>query len=122
MSGTVFFLYGRTRFPAKIPHRPTLASLSAFQAFVPYMSKVKSPRFLGSLVGLIPMARVRRLKAMVDVMESQSREILTLKKSAVEKMDDGDSVAEGKDIMTILCALNWYHGSCYGLMFSLSES
>ncbi len=68
------------------------------------MSKVKSPRFLGSLVGLIPMARVRKLKTMVDIMESKSREILASKKLAVEKMDEGDSVAEGKDIMTILCA------------------
>lgn len=73
---------------------------------VPHLSKIGTPKFRRSVVELIPWKAVQDFIEVVDVIYNSSMEIFESKKKALAGGDDASGrMAQGKDIMSILCEL-----------------
>ena len=73
---------------------------------VPPLSKIGTPKFRRSVVELIPWKAVQDFIEVVDVIYNSSVEIFESKKKALAGGDDASrQMAQGKDIMSILCEL-----------------
>lgn len=71
----------------------------------PFLVKL-GPKWLRRwLLERVPNKRVRRLKEIVDIMDENTRKVFFDKKAALEAGDEAvkEQVANGKDIMSILC-------------------
>lgn len=73
----------------------------------PYATKLGPAPFRRWLLDQVPLPNVQRLKDLSDVMIERSKDIISEKRIAMEKGDEAllQQVGEGKDIMSILCAL-----------------
>ncbi|KAJ3478352.1 hypothetical protein NLI96_g9812 [Meripilus lineatus] len=87
---------------------PALLSVSMFRTTLPYLTSIFSPNFRRRAVDVLPFPSLKRLKTVVDILESQSKEILTAKRVALAHGEDAvvRQVGEGKDIMSILLREN----------------
>lgn len=74
----------------------------------PYAVKLGPAPFRRWLLDLLPLSKVQHLKGLADVMDNQARDILARKRVALASGDEAllHQVGEGKDIMSILCALS----------------
>ena len=74
---------------------------------VPRLSKIGTPKFWRFVVELIPWKAIQDFIEIVDTMYNTSVEILEAKKKALAGGDDAleRQIAQGKDIMSILCEL-----------------
>lgn len=84
---------------------PALNPFAAAQFALPYLRYFGTRRFRGWLFGLIPSSSAKRFRSIIETMDSESRRIYTIKKTALESGDDSavQEVGEGKDIMSVLC-------------------
>ncbi|KAK7680834.1 hypothetical protein QCA50_016144 [Cerrena zonata] len=87
---------------------PALDPFAAAQFVLPYIRSLGTRRFRGWLFSLLPSPSAKRFKDIVDTMDTESRNIYTTKKSALEAGDDSvvQQVGEGKDIMSVLLREN----------------
>lgn len=71
----------------------------------PYVIKLGPPSLRRWLVNLLPSRKVQSLKAIVDILDMRSREIIAEKRSAIQQGDGAiqQQVGEGNDIMSVLC-------------------
>jgi len=74
---------------------------------VPRLSKIGTPKFWRFVVELIPWKAIQDFIEIVDTMYNTSVEIVESKKKALAGGDDAleRQIAQGKDIMSILCEL-----------------
>lgn len=82
-----------------------MTSLGPIIALLPYIGNIGPAWFRRKVVDWTPSKAVHKLRDIVDVMHSTSIEIYQTKKAALEAGEDAlmSQVANGKDIMTILC-------------------
>lgn len=85
--------------------RPKIFDLSKYQSLVKYVKKLGPPRYLGKLIDMLPVAKLRDFRRIIMKMHSESVIILTQKRAALQAGDDEmtRAVGEGKDIMSVLC-------------------
>lgn len=64
---------------------------------------------------LIPSEAVRRFRDIIDIFHETSVEILENKKEALRKGDQAlaAEIGQGKDIISILCAISFYYLSLH---------
>ena len=74
--------------------------------FIPLFVKLGPPRFRRFLLEMSPSPNLKMVKETVDVMAKTSDAIFKDKLRALQQGDEAVShqVAEGKDVMSILCA------------------
>ena len=74
----------------------------------PYAVKLGPAPLRRLLLDLLPLPKVQLLKGLVDIMDKQAKDILARKRVALASGDEAflHQVGEGKDIMSILCALS----------------
>ena len=84
--------------------RPRLFQASEFQSLAKYLKKFGSASFRGKLIDILPLGELKELKRVVMKMHTESINILTEKRAALEAGDDAmvRAMGEGKDIMSIL--------------------
>ena len=95
---------------------PTNSKLFLIRPFVFPLSKIGSPKFRRSVVELIPWKAVQDFIEVVDMIYNTSVKIFESKKQALAGGDDAleRQIAQGKDIMSILCELQ--HSSSSGFL------
>lgn len=82
-----------------------MTSLAPVIALLPYIGNIGPAWFRRKVVDWTPSKTVHKLRDIVDVMHATSVGIYQTKKAALEAGEDAlmSQVANGKDIMTILC-------------------
>ena len=73
-------------------------------------AKMGTPRIRRALVDLIPSETVQRLRDIINIFHETSVEILETKKEALRRGDQAlaAQIGQGKDIISILCAVSFY--------------
>jgi cytochrome P450 len=74
----------------------TLFSLAIFRQFLPYLTKIGSPKFRRFMVDIIPFKRLHKMRDISDTITKTSKQIYEQRKA---EMMGG---IEGKDIMSVL--------------------
>ena len=93
-------------------HNPTrspfLAQNGVFQPLLKYLKHIGPPTLRSSLMNWLPMPELKRLKDVVETMDTEANHIYQHKKNALEAGEESvvRQVGEGKDIMSILCELS----------------
>ena len=82
--------------------------MAPVMALLPYIGNIGPAWFRRKVVDWTPSKTIHKLRDIVDVMHSTSVGIYQRKKAALEMGEDAlmSEVANGKDIMTILCTFN----------------
>jgi hypothetical protein len=81
----------------------TMISIRTY--FLSTLVKLGPPRFRRFLVDLLPFKNARRLRDIIDILDNTAKEILEVKKRAIQEGDDAiaEQVGHGKDIISVLC-------------------
>lgn len=76
-----------------------------FRMFIPLFVKLGPPRFRRFLLEMSPSPNLQKVKRTVDVMAETSNTIFREKRRSLQQGDEvvSQQVAEGKDVMSILC-------------------
>lgn len=84
-----------------------------FRMFVPFFRSLAPPALLRLLLEISPSPDLQKIKDTVDVMTETSNNIYQHKLQALRQGDEAviKQVGEGKDIMSILCALKFIHST-----------
>ena len=80
-----------------------------FRFFIPLLVKLGPPGLRRFLLDMAPSVLLQKVKGIVDVMAQTSTDIFREKLAALEQGDEAvmRQVGEGKDVMSILCALSF---------------
>ena len=102
--------------------RSSAWALGGLLTTVPYVINLGPARFRRWLLDFLPISRVQRLKGAVDIMDEQSKRIISEKRSALQKGDEAmlQQIGEGKDIISVLRACSTSHSS--GVFADLNTS
>lgn len=90
----------------------------------PYYKYLGSPAFRRKLVQISPLKDLRDFADLIDVIHRQSKQILSIKREALEAGDAVlmEQVGAGKDIMSVLRTHTSYNHQIYRDLSSYSES
>lgn len=85
--------------------RASLFHLTPYRLFTPYFKKLGPKWFRRRLLDMVPIQGIQRLKDMADIVDENTRRVFFEKRTALEAGDAAvkAQVANGKDIMSILC-------------------
>ena len=77
--------------------------------FIPFFVRLGPPRFRRFLLEMSPSPNLKMVKETVDIMAETSDAIFKDKLHALQQGDEfvSHQVAEGKDVMSILCTLTF---------------
>ncbi|KAI0760700.1 cytochrome P450 [Fomes fomentarius] len=87
---------------------PTMAKVNHLRRIMPYLPESGSIQTRRTIMGMVPHAGIRQMKAIIDTLHRRSSEIYAAKKRALEQGDQelAMQIGEGKDIMSILMRAN----------------
>ncbi|KAJ3479304.1 hypothetical protein NLI96_g9146 [Meripilus lineatus] len=88
---------------------PAMFALASYLFMTPYIVKIGSASFRRWVLdNLVPSSKVQRLKNLIDVLDSESKDLLAKKRKALEDGDEAvkQQIGEGKDIMSVLLRAN----------------
>ena len=73
--------------------------------FLPYLNNIGPPELRRKMLEMIPSKDIKDIIHVVDTLDSGSRKIVSEKRAALEKGDQGvkQLVSQGKDILSALC-------------------
>lgn len=99
-----------------ISQRPTIFPMHVLRILLPYIVKIGSPQFRRRVLEWTPYPRLQRVREIVDTLENTSKDILKMKRAALERGDEElvKLTAEGKDIMSILREFKLYFTETIG--------
>ena len=88
-------------------NRPMVYKLFRFKDIFPYLTKIGTPKFRQTAVGMLPHGIVAEIRDAVYTVVEASTQVLNDKSSALEKGDEAmDNMAgKGKDILSVLSKL-----------------
>ena len=92
-------------------------ALASYLFMTPYIVKIGSASFRRWVLdNLVPSSKVQHLKNLIDVLDSESKDLLAKKRKALEDGDEAvkQQVGEGKDIMSVLRTSNHLVSCCIG--------
>ncbi|TCD66192.1 cytochrome P450-dit2 [Steccherinum ochraceum] len=83
---------------------PTIFPMHVMRILLPYIVKIGSAQFRRRLLEWTPYPRLQRVREIVDTMDATAKEILRVKRAALERGDEelGRTVGQGKDILSTL--------------------
>lgn len=81
-----------------------MAPLFLLVRFIPFFSRIGSASFRKKVVERFPNARVRKLAAISEALDTTAKEILRTKRAAIAAGDQAvsEQIGQGKDIMSVL--------------------
>lgn len=91
----------------QIRHRPSLAQVRGLHQYIPLFEAIVPASWRRTVAELIPAPPLKRIMHIVDTLGTRSTEIFQAKKKALLAGDEAlkEQVGEGKDLISVLCAL-----------------
>ena len=82
----------------------TLWKVPYFRQFSPHLTRIFPESFLRWALRMVPGEGVQQLSSIIDILQTQAREIFYSKKAALGSGDEAllQQVGEGKDLMSVL--------------------